>query len=322
MGKSRTEGCKSKKVADENHLLKVVHFTHPGGEFPVEGCKGIGSKQEVSWRTDGRHCRRLVCHKGQYIDRNWKFGTDNLAFWSEWEGPTTATRISLKGDPFFARFVHRVRYPYTSDCDMESSVRFGCGNGEKRQSGCGEKCGAFMDTDPCVFGRTFKYSHCRQGASSSLRGLSLSSLVVFGSYKRGIFLLDTVFVVDGGVGYKKESVCRIACSEAYKNLTLRRVAGEHEHTFYRGVKYDEKAEVFSFTPARVCGEEGYGKRCMIKDLAKLNRLLNKQIFKYMPGFSIAVADKDKIKKVWNEIVRQVMAQGFVLGVHFGWPAKI
>lgn len=303
----------------------MVHFTHPGGEFLVKGCKGIGSKQEVSWWTGGGHCRRLVCHKGQYVDRNWKFGADNLAFWSEWEGPTTATRISLKGDPFFARFVHRVRYPHKSDCDMESSVRCGCGDGEKCQSGCGGKRGAFMDTDPCVFGRTFKYSHCRQGASSSLRGLPSGSLVVFGSYKRGMFFLDTVLVVDGGVGYKKESVNRIACSETYKNLTLRRIADKYTtFTFYRGTKYDGDAKVFSFTPARVCGEEGYDKRCVIKDndLAKLNGLIDKQVFKYMPGFSVAVADRDKIKKVWNEIVRQVMAQGFVLGVHFGWPAKI
>lgn len=186
--KTRTGGCKFKKVADGNNLLKVVHFTHPGGEFSVKGCKGVGSKQDILWRMSGEHCRRLVCHKGEYVDRNWSSGTDNLAFWSEWEGPTTAMRITLKGDPFSARFVHRVRYPHKSDCDMESSVRCGCGDGEKCQSGCGRKRGAFMDTDPCVFGRTFKYSHCRQGASSSLWGLPSSSLVVFGSYKRGDLL--------------------------------------------------------------------------------------------------------------------------------------
>jgi len=61
-----------------------------------------------------------------------------------------------------------------------------------------------QNTDPFVFGERFYYTGCLQHTSrgpTQLRFLAPGSLVVFGSYLRGRFVVDTVFVVDDFVDH-------------------------------------------------------------------------------------------------------------------------
>lgn len=52
-----------------------------------------------------------------------------------------------------------------------------------------------QNTDPLVFGDSFLYSNCRQGAIGRLRELRAGSVIVFGSVVSKSWVVDTVFVV-------------------------------------------------------------------------------------------------------------------------------
>lgn len=315
-----------KRVQDGSTQPSLVQFMHPGPEFEVQGCMTIGKSVPVAWRkTDGAslhsdHCRRLVRHHGQFVaDLNGEPKEGDLAFWTEWEGPTQAMKIPCNEDFFSACFQHEVQFP----CRVSEPGEAVKG---ASQTGCGGD--AFMDTDPCVFGRTFKYAICQQSPNSDLRRLAPNSLIVFGSYKKSqrgqeVFCLDTVFVVEGdGIDYTYSTINGIYCSEAYKNLSLRRVDKAAKNTFYRGVRYGTGREIFSFTPAKRVGDKEFSRRCVIEDVKTLNQP-GVKVFAQgrTQGFCSQIVEDETIRQTWRKIVDQVRAQGFVLGVGFDWPVQ-
>ena len=306
--------------------LCVVQFMHSGNEFLMSKCKHTPSPRiladgslQVPWSREKDHFRRLVRHHGWYVDKSGDYKNGNLTFWTEWESVTIGRPLGIDKDFFKAHFVHEVQCPPTvsgtAHCGKNSDGSYG-----------------YQNTDPCVFGTTFKYSNCHQSAKGNLRRMKPGSLVVFGSYKKDkqhkkeVFCLDTVFVVgDVAVDYSTNNVDIVPCSELYKNLTLRRLPSGENHTFYRGVtcrqKVNLKNALFSFTPAKICdGICVPRERCVMDDIRGLNRHLRTAVFNnWKRGFYPKKAGQQEIKDVWNEIVDQVVKQGFVLGVHFDWP---
>lgn len=223
--------------------MQIVQFNHPGREFDVVGmgnASAIGNNRfEVPWRrTNDRHtghARRLAQSEGTYIDCSGNICNAPLAFWTEWEAETTALRIGSNRNFGMANYVHFPKYPKAVDGAPIRCNEMGARNGDDA---------GYMNTDPCVFGDTFKYAVCHQRLNGRMRRLSPRSLIVFGSYHNAEFYLDTVFVTsEERIDYTLETVDSINCSDAYKNLTLRRVNGQY--TFYRGVKYAPGAETRS-----------------------------------------------------------------------------
>ena len=303
----------------DNKPVYIVQFPHP---YPESLVKNKRNKEIVSieWNTDG-HGRKFVKHKGSYVDKVEgvdKIRNSDLYFWTEWEGPSEATLINKGADKLHAKYLHEVKRPlgYFKDND---ELKSSCSSLSK--SGLKEN---FLNTDPCVFGTTFKYSNCRQGSSIKLRQMGKGSLILFGSTIKTKFYLDTVFVVDDRA--QKYSLLKggkeIKCSDCYKELTLNRL--DMEYVFYRGITYKNRGDtgMFSFVPAKTSREDS--KRCEIC-FGSINQLLGtrgKRLnAKSTRSATIIESNTHIAKKVWEEVVRQVQEKEFVLGVNFAWPRK-
>ena len=154
---SRRQGVvdKSTKITVPKDKMCAVQFMHSGNEFPVLNCKRTAPPQklsdgiyDVSWSTEESHHRRLVQSAGWYVDENGRHKKGNLVFWTEWEAATVARQIGTAKDFFKANFVHVAKKPVAL-----SGVGV-CGSGNAN------RCPLYLNTDPCVFGKTFKYSNC------------------------------------------------------------------------------------------------------------------------------------------------------------------
>lgn len=317
------------KMAIVKDKLCVVQFMHSGNEFLMSKCKNTppakvcanGSLQ-VPWSMEKDHFRRLVQHDGWYVDKSGDYKKGHLVFWTEWEAMTIAWPLGTDKDFFKAHFVHEILCPPTVSGTAH------CGKNPNGSYG-------YQNTDPCVFGDKFKYSNCHQSERGDLRRMKPGSLVVFGSYKedkqRGKeeFCLDTIFVVgDVAYDYSTNNVDAVQCSEWYKNLTLRRLPPGKSFTFYRGTTCRQKVNLanalFSFTPAKIYdGVYVPRERCVLDDIRSLNSHLRTAVFnRGRQGFHPEEANRNEIKAVWDDIVQQVMKQGFVLGVRFdGWTQQ-
>lgn len=287
-----------------NHPV-IVQFLHPGSEYTVRG-RSLASPVSIPW-VDGdccNHTRRFVSHEGEYVDGKGKSHTAKLGFWTEWEACSTAVRMPTPDHAcasVFAQWVHTLKSP------LQSSP----GN---------------QNTDPCVFGETFKYCNCKQRGDGVMRNLGHGSVVLFGSYHKNLnqFTLDTVFVVDGdGIPYGNGRADGIKVSSEYHRLTLENV-WEGDYTFYRGRKFQpEDVCPYSFTPSRIFNKDDF--RCgerFVLDIDKVNRCLQGSNTKLNPtlqrNLKIVRAQQDVIYSVWKEVLRQVRAAGFLPAVHFDW----
>lgn len=315
----------------------IVQFFHSGFECPVErvaraqALRLPGASVSVPWIVkdkSGRksddgcrivcdgHTRRLIAHEGEYVDSNSKTISAKLAFWGEWEADTLATKLPpAKAEPrFHAKWVHEPSLPKTVP-----------------HPSC-------INTDPCVFGKSFKYCCCLQHRKGEhgpcvTRRLPPGSLVLFGSRLSGEFVLDTVFVVDGKwTDYQTGNAAKLKVSAKYRKLTLDRLEGNATNTFYRGAEFSRDGGPFSFVPARLFreGNVDCSKRFRL-DVPAVNRFLTGAKHglstdpKKKQELTIVRTDRATVFQVWAEILRQVrtgnyMGQGaFLPAVRFDWP---
>jgi hypothetical protein len=319
----------------------IVQFQHCKDEIGISkrnAYRLADGNYVVKWNTGG-HRRRLIEHRGTFVTSSGK-SVGDLAFWTEWEAKTIAHKLRhlASNCNMCAKRIHRVLTPVCNEvADMCSPETPDC---------AGEDM-SYQNTDPCVFGASFKYSFCKQDATHGLRCLPPGSLIVFGSIHDGQYFLDTVFVVASNpVVYETSAagVAMIDCSNEYRKLTLERLISNPpgEYVFYRGVSFKcGNPAPFSFTPAykfstdRIKSRESYEaeanseqcrKRCLL-DLQELNAKAGKHGFLARNPFDISrtrpttitPANRQCIKAVWDDIVSQVAKQGFVLGVCFDWP---
>lgn len=301
----------------------IVQFFHTGRErvFPVAENSMTARVPWAREKEDGKsnddcgicsgHARRLVVHDGEYVDMRGVLRTGKLAFWTEWEAATTATRMPPSSVPGCAKWCHAVESPLVNTFM----------NG--------------INTDPCVFGSTFKYCCCQQHVkgevgSRMLRLLAPGSIVLFGSRFKTRFLLDTVFVVScKRADYTERdsvSIGRLGVSDEYRALSLDRLRGKQDNTFFRGATFDSQVEsIWSFTPAREfsksdsrCGERFILDIGKLNDAFKAERPLSTDPLKKQ-GITICRTDTENVIKAWKEILRQVRDKKFLPAVHFDWP---
>ena len=308
----------------------IVQFFHSGRERTFRHSRGA-TTVEVPWARDkstqnkcdgdcggcSGHARRLVVHNGQYVDGKNSLRTENLSFWTEWEAETTAARMPQSSTPGNAKWYHIVKSP------LVNIPRDG------------------INTDPCVFGSTFKYCCCQQHTEGEkrpriLRRLPKDSMILFGSRFDGGFVLDTVFVVDKWQDYTEGSsvtISRLGISDQYRALSIDRLHDKKDNTFYRGALFNpNKGSIWSFTPAKqfMEGNANCGERFFL-DVQSLNSLLVgcKGSLSTNPkkrrGIVTVHADPATVRKVWTAILGQVrnykckVSGNFVPAVRFDWP---
>ena len=308
-------------------MVNVVQFMHPGDE--VDPSKLVRYK---GWNVTERHARRLLRHRGEYVNSQKQLVSADITFWNEYEAPTNCTPIlgGIRGWEF-AKNVHEIITPSQAPALVVQRGSDGC-------------C---VNTDPCVFGKTFKYSNCQQVPNGDLWNIPIGSLILFGSYRRSLFALDTVFVVgESGIAYRvptKRRPLPFKTSKEYRfvtldNLTVRKdkrcACPIDRFMFYRGKtpllrngKIDFES-IFSYTPSKVYGSPDFNKRCML-DLNCLNTFMqNNNIVSrklFSPGLTqghssiIVNGTNQEVRLVWKEVRRIVQkVNKFELGVHFPW----
>ena len=130
----------------------IIQFIHPGSEYQVSRKPKSVSTIPVPWVGGGcsgtcgssgaGHTRRFVSHEGEYVDGEGKLHTARLGFWTEWEACSTATAMPpAQRGMACAKWVHTLKSPLNP-------------TGEKG-----------INTDPCVFGKSFKYCCCQQSVN-------------------------------------------------------------------------------------------------------------------------------------------------------------
>jgi len=301
--------------------MKIVQFIHPGHEFPVSDvnseCRDDG-EFDVMWSTEQSHHRRLVRHHGSYVDDRGTEQTGDLAFWTEWEGPTVASKIFGARGRVLSHFVHKVKHPTLPG--GAGILQGRCGNVD---CSCPADDDGPLNTDPCVFGNSFKYALCQQSEGGVLRTLEDGSLIFFVSRIAGTYYLDTTFAVGTErIDYSSDNTAVVDCSDEYRALTLDRIPCGQQFTFYRGKRFANMQDIpFSFTPAKIWrNDASVGVRCCL-DVNGINAVAGTEVFSVglKQKFKTTDANQDVIRNVWNEIVQQVRRNGFVLGVHFPMP---
>jgi len=161
----------------------------------------------------------------------------DLVFWGEWEAPSYVIERWEQKDPL-PRFLHRPVW--------------------ERPTAKGTR----QNTDPWVFGDSFKFSNCKQLTPkrnrSALQSLTPGSIILFGSTIGDEFVIDTVFVV--------KDCCRFSprdtpeSDEAFRICTVESLltsgSADDPLTLYRGATYETPINgMYSFVPCRRANAE-------------------------------------------------------------------
>jgi hypothetical protein len=280
-------------AADEN--IYVVQFIHPGSEH------NPGKANRMAWRVTNPHARKFLRRPGRYLDGNREEREADLVFWGEWEGPSDVVE-RWDHDDYLPRFLHEPIW------------------------GPPPTPGFRQNTDPWVFGDTFRYSNCKQltyrGNPTALQRLTPGSVVLFGSHLGGEFVLDTVFVVGDAEPdpYVPSDNGDLDVDDAFRVCTLNSVAttdgADALFTLFRGATPGRPVNgMYSFVPCRRA--DAPYPRFKRPALAS-SRYVNPTIKQGMKGtgnpISLAGATKS-----WEQVRDQVLDAGCLLGVAFATP---
>ena len=282
---------------------KIVQFFHGGCEFPQKQIKGTHKPWSVN-----SHTRNFIKCNGEYVDKSGKKKEGILVFWGEWEAEADVVETYDSVGHLPKRLITPSRIQNYS-----------------KKNPAAKKCNKkdfLLNTDPFVFGECFRYSNCQQlSRKRVLQNLEPNSIILFGSHKGNVFLLDTVFVVgDTPIQFSKTEDLKSICDfKAYKKIVLDytlplKKAGD-TLMYYEGKTY-RKNEMFSFSPAKI-----YGPGCQFERIA-----LNSKMMKMIAGKSINMDQTQGIRsinadveKAWKLIRDFVLKEGCVLGVRFDLP---
>lgn len=282
--------------------LCVIQFNHPGGEHRPDA-PGAAIK---NWNR-GSHQRKFMSADGISRDANGEEHAGEVLLWGEWEPPSSIEELEAPG-PGYPRYLHR---PF-----LEVRTEF---------TGC-------QNTDPFVFGDEFFYTGCQQwrgkphGNPVQLRWLQPGSIILFGSYAGGRFLLDTVFVVHDSIDHERDDyrvVLRGAVPDVYWTVTLdpwySGPPDGRSFRLYRGASPTNAVNgMFSFFPCRRADRpttRGFP-RPDLSELWCVNPRLRQ-------GWSATkVGDVAQAADVWRSVRQSVLAQGCEIGVHAVIPSTV
>lgn len=316
-------------------MIAVVQFTHPGGEHTLsrdENKKG-NIKQ---WNYDG-HKRKFIKTTGVCIDESCQPVTNrDLLFWGEWEPASIVTQISPP--PSDGRFPTVVHEPILELDKKGEPLAPYYGTKIKKRKGIPKKRER-QNTDPFVFADGFYYCCCKQPRFRGLRDLETGSIILFGSTvskERGgkFFELDTVFVVDDYRCYTPGTYTtdlKGFIPPKYDKLMGFSNWSDPKQDFvcFKGATFrdrDNFAGMFSYAPCKKCDGIVIGFPKVKIDSSSINSIfssidiINDKLFA-APKYSIMASLRDS-KRIWDEISRQVDAQGYLKGIQFNYKTII
>jgi hypothetical protein len=220
-----------------------------------------------------------------------------LVFWGEWEPPSY---IIQRWEPkeHLPRFLHEPVW--------------------ERPTARGKR----QNTDPWVFGDCFRYSNCRQltpsRRHSALQELTPGSLVLFGSTVGGKFAIDTVFVVKDSQRFSPSKSPKT--DEAFRVCTIEslRTSGNANDSFtlYRGATYEARINgMYSFVPCRRADAD---EMRFSRPSISLPGYVNPKSTQSAYGAKSPRSAAD-IQNQWENVRKQVLDAGCLLGVRFSTP---
>lgn len=302
--------------------MKFIQFIHPNWEHDFESKNGdVYPNKE--WNKLS-HKRKYVKQKGLYLDSlNDLPKESELEFWCEWEPNSIVTKtletnvcqtkVELNNTGF-PKFLHDELFYIELDKRLWR-----------------------QNTDPCVFGETFKFFLCQQTRKKSkknperiqtqLAKLEKGSIILFGSYKQNsktkerLFILDTVFVVNDWVEFNSkedfEKIIDTRICEGYQDICIRFIDKQPiARRLYFGATYKNQVNgMYSFVPCKESGDDFGFERPVIELQDRVNPNRNR-------GFKPSeIKSIDEAKCLWENITRQVFNQNLKIGWGFNMPKK-
>ncbi len=273
----------------------VVQFPHPGPEHDP------GSRGRMGWNTGPKHKRKFMRSAGRYVDRHDDEQDADLVFWGEWEPPSTVVETWIR-EPPLPSFLHEPTW------------------------GGPEPAGFRQNTDPWVFGDSFRFSNCKQltwkGNPSALQRLTAGSVVLFGSRVDGQFALDTVFVVATGERFLPGTSADLDVDDAFRVCTVESLltsgGTDAPLTLFRGATRDHPvAGMYSFVPCRLSDSE---QPRFARPAIELPGYVNPTSWQ-SPSGALEARSIEKAQEKWQSVRRQVLAAGCALGTWFPTPER-
>lgn len=325
--------------------VKIVQFTHPGGQYPLSR---IEKKSGIKEWNIGNHRRKFMIAEGQYVIGGALSVPQELLFWGEWEPDSKIVATYSVSDPvIFPTYLHS---PFLRLDKKGKVIKFNsklttppiaCCTG-KLSPTCSKVCNQFENTDPFVFGDCFYYSLCKQETFVSMRSLDVGSIILFGSTisaKRGgpYFALDTVFVVGEKQTYTvdnyKKSLAHFVPSNYDGIMGFNALTTKFQFTCYKGATFNAPINgMYSFVPCKPAKNPRSGfSRVMLKetDLSSIKIPALKQN-KKNPKFisdnlnaspNFTESNLATNKHVWDKICEIVASQGCQQGMNFKYIIK-
>ena len=261
----------------------------------------------------GSHRRKFLKNPGRYLDGGNLLEKD-IMFWGEWEPESNVIARLENAVEHGPRFIYE---PYYILPDSYVDLQ---------------------NTDPFVFGEQFHYTLCQQATlkgPTQLRNLERGSVILFGScIELRTFVLDTVFVADHWLDHDEtdfKHVLRDEVSDTYAETTLSpcyhvpfgdavEIAGcrkRRDLRLYFGATYPNRVDgMFSFVPCLPYEPNANGFARPVVKIGGATRDNLTQGYKLTPK-----TDLRGIRGLWDEVVKQVLDQGLLLGVFTELPRK-
>jgi len=302
-------------------MPSIVQFFHPGKEHGYDYVK-YQDKYFKNWNTND-HKRKFMINEGSYIKNDIR-KEGKLLFWGEWEPPSYVERIDDQINCFpygvNPEYLHTPILPNLDKIKEYQEAHY------------------YQNTDPFIFGDSFKYAICRQ-KNKKLRNLEKGSLIIFGSQVNYRFVIDTVFVVKDKTPYFSLDDIKNKNLEIYPEIVTKMILNKEMKvdnpeglTLYIGATYDDKENgMFSFVPAKIDNnkKEGFPRFFMpdeFYDNNKFNKYFSrwKKNGKIFEGKAMGVnmpydnVDEDEIYSFW-EYIKNEVSKNYVLGFNFKMP---
>ncbi len=285
-----------------NNALCCVQFIHPGREHRPD------VDRFKAW-NDGYHKRKFMVCQGRYLRGSKELDTE-LVFWGEWEPQSEVVCQINQPLPHVPRYIYRPFYT------VPHSYK------------------GLQNTDPFVFDK-FLYGNCQQNKNTGptqLRYLERGSVILFGSFVAGAFVLDTVFVVRYWIDHAShnyKSVLDGRVPHGFKEVTLnplylsgrsKKGCSSHESSYrlYIGATHDNPWEgMYSFFPCLPFeeGRRGFA-RPIIRDSEDSHFITNNLPRGYRLNPQV---DLTQTHSLWQSVVDQVLKQSLHLGVYAQMP---
>ena len=282
----------------QKNLPSIVQFPHPGPE-----AKPDKNSDDKKWSTiNVNHTRKFALNEGKYMcDINSEpIASNDMMFWCEWEPESTVINTFTKTSAEHPQYLYELWW-----------------QSKKNYRG-------LHNTDPFIFEQPFKYYNCRQDKRPSLTKLTLGSLILFGSQLNGQFVLDTVFVVGKKVPYTTATYSSdltkagVLVSTCFDSVCMHPTTVPPVATLYEGVQWNQRNEyngMFSFFPC-LPHEDNMG---FARPAITLSGIISNKSGRNIKNTD-NVSNTDCVE-VWNEVVRQVTAQGLCLGIEATTPPQ-